>query len=71
MPWGHIGQLTEDGIALLPIEGQRLEAGGLEVDAGDAAGLGCLLQGGQQAGASAILADGLVDPEPLDAASST
>lgn len=66
MPRRHIGQLAKDLVALLLVEGQRLEAGGFEVEIGDAFALGVLLHGAEQAGAPASLADGVIDPEPLD-----
>lgn len=65
MPWRHIRQLAKDGVALLLIEGQGLEAGCFEVEIGDALVQGVLLHGAKQAGAPAILANALVYPEPV------
>jgi len=65
MPRRHIWQFAKDGIALLLVEGQGLEAGGFQMKVGDALVAGISLHGGEQAGAPAILADAFVDPEPV------
>lgn len=65
MPRRHIRQFAKDGISLLLVEGQGLEAGGFEVEVGDALALGVLLHGAKQAGAPAIFANAFVDPEPV------
>ncbi len=36
MPGRHVRQLAEDGVALLLVEGQRLETGGFQMEIGDA-----------------------------------
>ena len=66
MPRRHIGQLAKDLVALLLVEGERLKTGGFEMKIGDALALGVLLHDAEQAGAPASLADGVIDPEPLD-----
>lgn len=66
MPRRHIGQLAKDFVTLLLIEGEGLKTGGFQMVAGDALALGVMLHGAEQAAAPASLADGVIDPEPLD-----